>query len=110
MAALVGKPGFECIQGRSLTDHNTKLVKQANHIFHTLPDLKWLKDPTPDPSAFQLNQLLPDTVGLWDKHFKRPTADKNFVPGKAGSTEDKDSTSRTTAPQLWHPFQRKRPF
>ena len=78
MASLVGKLGFECIEGTSLTDHNSKSVKQIIHINHSLPDLKWLKDPKPDPSTFHLNQFLPDTVGLWNKHLKRPAADKNF--------------------------------
>ena len=97
MAALVDKPGFECIVGSSLTDHNTKFIKQFNHINHSLPDLKWLEDPALDPSAFHIHQQLPDTVGLWDKHVKRPSADRNFVPSKSGSHEDKESC-RTTAP------------
>ena len=98
MASLIGKPGSECIEGTSMTDHKSISVKEVNHINYSLLDLKWLKDPKPDPSTFHLNQFLPDTVGLWNKHLKRPAADKNFVPGKAGIPEDKDSSSRTTAP------------
>ena len=75
MAALVDKPGFECIVSTSVTDHNTKFTKQSNHISHSLPVLKWLKDPDPDPAAFYIHQQLPDAVGLWDKHVKRPLAD-----------------------------------
>ena len=96
MAKLCGHPGFDSIKDTLVEDKNAKSIKHVHKVNFDIEDVfQWLVDPPVDPSAAHPMQQVPDTFGLWDKDYKRPAVDRNFLPRKGASTDVKDSAFAT---------------
>ena len=75
MSDLYGKPGFEFVELYSSVDGLRKL-KQTHKVKFDVSPQGWLQDPPPK-TEYHFGELKePDTFGLWDDSWKRPTTDR----------------------------------